>query len=178
MRWTVHSEKPLYADPWLDIRIADVEITGGRHLQHRLIRTGAGAGAVVLNERNQVLLEWRHRFITDTWGYEIPIGGVNDNEEPAAAAAREVEEETGWRPGLLRPLLYVQPSPGISDSAHHVFLADTAEHVGDPAEDWEAERIEWVPLSSIPELVAQRKIVAGTSMNALLFAYATSRNGG
>lgn len=105
MRWTVHSEKPLYTDPWLDIRIADVEITGGRHLQHRLIRTSPGAGAVVLNERNQVLLEWRHRFITDTWGYEIPIGGVNDNEAPAAAAAREVEERPAGAPPAAPPAL-------------------------------------------------------------------------
>jgi hypothetical protein len=26
MRWIVHSEKPLYTDPWLDIRVADVEL--------------------------------------------------------------------------------------------------------------------------------------------------------
>ena len=32
MRWAVHSEKPLYTDPWLDIRIADVELPDGRHL--------------------------------------------------------------------------------------------------------------------------------------------------
>ncbi|GAB3212427.1 NUDIX hydrolase [Marinactinospora thermotolerans] len=177
MRWTVHSEKPLYTDPWLDVRIADVEITAGRHLRHRLIRSAPGAGAVVLDDRNRVLLEWRHRFITDTWGYEIPLGGIDDDEEPAAAAAREVEEETGWRPGPLRPLLRVQPSPGISDSEHHVFLAETAERVGDPADDWEAERIEWVPLASVPELVAQRKIVAGTSMSALLFVYTKVRGG-
>ncbi|MEY9211446.1 hypothetical protein ABH917_000892 [Thermobifida halotolerans] len=66
MRWIVHSEKPLYQDRWLDIRLADVEITGGRHLSHRLIRSAPGAGAVVLNGRGEVLLLWRHRFITDT----------------------------------------------------------------------------------------------------------------
>ncbi|MBB6173818.1 8-oxo-dGTP pyrophosphatase MutT (NUDIX family) [Nocardiopsis mwathae] len=175
MRWTVHSEQPLYTDRWLDIRLADVEITGGRHLEHRLIRTDPGAGAVVMNDRDEVLLEWRHRFIPDTWGYEIPIGGVHPGEHPAAAAAREVEEETGWRPGPLRPLIYTQPTPGISDSEHHIFFADTAEHVGDPAEDWEAERIEWVPLPHIPKLVTERKIVSGTTLTALLYVYGTGR---
>lgn len=173
MRWTVHSEEPLYTDRWLDIRVADVEITGGRHLQHRVIRSAPGAGAVVMDGWERVLLEWRHRFITDTWAYEIPIGGIHEGEEPAAAAAREVEEETGWRPGPLSPLLYTQPSPGISDSEHHIFLAETAELIGNPAEDWEAERIEWVPLASIPHLLARREIVSGTSLSALLYLYAT-----
>lgn len=173
MRWTVHSEKPLYADEWLDIRLADVEITGGRRLEHRVIRSAPGAGAVVLDGRGRVLLLWRHRFITDTWGYEIPIGGIQEGEPPKDAAAREVEEETGWRPGPLRPLLYTQPSSGLLDSEHHIFVADGAEHIGAPEEDWEAERLDWVPIGQIPDLVRKRELVSGTSMNALLYLCAT-----
>ncbi|MGW4801088.1 NUDIX domain-containing protein, partial [Nonomuraea sp. NPDC004297] len=115
MRWQVHSEKSLYLDQWLDIRVADVELPDGRRLDHRLVRTAPGAGAVVTDDKDRVLLIWRHRFITDTWGWEIPLGGVEDGEMPMAAAAREVEEETGWRPGPLRPMLSVQPSNGFSD---------------------------------------------------------------
>jgi len=89
MRWIVHSEKPLYNDPWLDIRLADVELPDGRHLKHRLIRTPPGAGAVVTDQHWRVLLLWRHRFITDTWGWEIPVGRAEPGEDPAQAAARE-----------------------------------------------------------------------------------------
>ncbi|MEU0518898.1 NUDIX hydrolase [Streptosporangium sp. NPDC006007] len=169
MRWQVNSEEPLYTDAWLDVRVADVELPDGRHLDHRLIRTAPGAGAVVTDERRRVLLIWRHRFITDSWGWEIPIGKIEDGEEPATAAAREVEEETGWRPGPLRPLVKVQPTNGISDSVHHVFRADSAVHLGPPTDGWEAERIEWVPLSDIPRLVGKGDIVSGTSMAALLY---------
>jgi 8-oxo-dGTP pyrophosphatase MutT (NUDIX family) len=169
MRWQVHSEDSLYTDRWLDIRVADVELPDGRHLDHRLIRTAPGAGAVVTDEQNRVLLIWRHRFITDTWGWEIPIGKIEEGEEPMAAAAREVEEETGWRPGPLRPLLYTQPTNGISDSEHHIFLADSSQHIGPPTEAWEAERIEWVPLTDIRRLIDKHDIVSGTSMNALLY---------
>ncbi|WP_049566691.1 NUDIX hydrolase [Nonomuraea sp. SBT364] len=170
MRWKVHSEEPLYADRWIDVRVADVELPDGRHLDHRLIRTAPGAGAVVIDGRGRVLLIWRHRFITDTWGWEVPIGKVEAGEEPVAAAAREVEEETGWRPGPLRPLLYIQPTSGISDSEHHIFLADSARRIGPPTEPWEAERVEWVPLSDIRRMIDKRDIVSGTSMSALLYA--------
>ncbi|MFL1379831.1 NUDIX domain-containing protein, partial [Nocardiopsis protaetiae] len=113
MRWTVHSERPLYTDPWLDVRVADVELPDGQRFDHRLIRRPRGAGTV-LRDGGRVLLLWRHRFITDTWGYEIPMGGVHDGEDPRLAAAREAEEETGWRPGTLRPLLRLQPSSGLT----------------------------------------------------------------
>ena len=118
----------------------------------------------------RVLLMWRHRFITDSWGWEIPIGRIEDSEDPAVAAARECEEETGWRPGPLRPLLVVQPSPGISDSEHHIYAANGATHLGAPIEGWESERIEWVPLASVPALVGRGDIVSGTTMAALLYA--------
>jgi 8-oxo-dGTP pyrophosphatase MutT (NUDIX family) len=80
-----------------------VELPDGRHLEHRLIRTAPGAGAVVVDDQQRVLLLWRHRFITGSYGWEIPIGKVEPGEEPTDSAAREVEEETGWRPGPLRP---------------------------------------------------------------------------
>src|SRR5260221_10717262 len=118
-RWEVRSEKPLYTDEWLDIRLADVELPDGRRLEHRLIRTRPGAGVAMIVD-GSVLLLWRHRFITGTWGWEVPLGKADPGEDPPAAAAREAEEETGWRPGPLRPLLTIEPTPRVSDPAHPV----------------------------------------------------------
>ncbi|MFC5829988.1 NUDIX hydrolase [Nonomuraea insulae] len=169
MRWQVHSEKSLYHDRWLDVRVADVELPDGRRLDHRLIRSAPAAGAVVTDDKDHVLLIWRHRFITDSWGWEIPLGQVDEGELPGAAAAREVEEETGWRPGPLRPLLSIQPSNGISDNLHHIYRADSATHIGPPSDPWEAERVEWVRMAEIRKLVESGEIVCGTTMAALLY---------
>jgi 8-oxo-dGTP pyrophosphatase MutT (NUDIX family) len=173
MRWEVHSEKPLYTDEWLDVRIADVELPDGRHLDHRLIRTRPGAGVVFARD-GQVLLLWRHRFITDSWGYEIPLGKLDAGEDPAAGAAREFEEETGWRPGPLEYLLRVEPTPGLYDGVHHVYRADGATRIGQPEDPFESERVEWVPLAGIPRLVADGKITSGTTLAALLYLLASA----
>ncbi|MFF5227322.1 NUDIX hydrolase [Dactylosporangium sp. NPDC000521] len=167
MRWQVNSERTLYQDQWVHVLTADVELPDGRHLDHRLIRSAPGAGAVVVVD-GKVLLLWRHRFITDTWTYEIPVGAIG-NDEPAVAAAREVEEETGWRPGPLRPLIYTQPSPGLMNSEHHIFRADSAEYIGPPVDGFESERVEWVPLDDIRRLIDKRDIVTGTTLVALLY---------
>ena len=169
MEWRVVSERPLYNDEWLDIRIADVELPDGRHLEHRSIRTPPGAGVVVIDSDRRVLLLWRHRFITRTWGWEIPIGKVEEGESPADAAAREFEEETGWRPGPLRHLIHVQPTPGLSTSQHHIYRADEATYIGKAADSFESERVAWVPLADLRSLIDKAEIVSGTTLAALLY---------
>ena len=168
MRWKVVSEQPLYGDEWLDIRVADVELPDGRRLDHRLIRSPPGAGVVAVDDADRVLLIWRHRFITDTWGWEIPLGKVEEGEPPIQAAAREFEEETGWRAGPLRHLIDVQPTPGISDSRHHVYTTSEATRVGEP-DGIESERVEWVRLSSLAALIVRGDMASGTTVAALLY---------
>jgi 8-oxo-dGTP pyrophosphatase MutT (NUDIX family) len=166
--WEITAERGAYADDWLDVRIADVVLPDGRGLAHRLIRTAPGAGVAVVDERRRVLLLWRHRFITATWGWEIPMGRAEPGETPAGAAAREFEEETGWRAGPLRALIAVRPTPGISDSVHHVFQADSAVRIGPPADGNESARVDWVPLAEVPALVRAGDITSGSTIAALL----------
>ncbi len=125
----------------------------------------------------RVLLLWRHRFITDTWGWEIPVGKAEPGEDLAAAAAREVEEETGWRPGPLQPLLRVEPTPGISTSVHHLFRADSATRIGVPEDDFESSRVEWVPLATVSGLIGAGQISSGTTLAALLYTIAQDAAG-
>jgi 8-oxo-dGTP pyrophosphatase MutT (NUDIX family) len=172
----VLAKRSLYRDEWLDVRLADVELPDGRRIEHRLIRTRPSAGAVVIDTSLRVLLLWRHRFITDTWGWEIPLGKVEGGEDPIAAAARETEEETGWRPTGLRPLVCTEPTYGISDSRHHVFLSERPTRVGAPIDSIESERVEWVGLSGVPDLIAAGEIACATTLASLLLTAAlTSR---
>jgi 8-oxo-dGTP pyrophosphatase MutT (NUDIX family) len=122
-----------------------------------------------------VLLLWRHRFITDTWGWEIPAGAVDEGESPGEAAAREVREETGWQPGPLEHLVSYQPSNGLSDQRFHVFLARDAEHLGDPIDVGESERIEWRSPSDVRAHIARKEMPDGLSLTALLYALAFGR---
>jgi 8-oxo-dGTP pyrophosphatase MutT (NUDIX family) len=128
-----------------------------------------GAGAVITDENRRVLLLWRHRFITDTWGWEIPVGRAEPGETLAEAAARETEEETGWRPGPLRPLLTVQPTPGISTSVHHIYRADSATRIGAPEDDFESSHIDWIPLATIHGRISAGEISSATTLAALLY---------
>lgn len=169
MQWKVYAERQIYANPWVNLWLVDIEQPDGRRWEHHVVRLRSLAAAVVLDDQQRVLMLWRHRFIPDMWGWEIPMGLIEEGEAPEQTAAREVEEETGWRPGPLQPLVYAQPANGITDSEHFVFRADGAEYIGPPTELNESDRVEWVPLSAIRGMIDQREIFSSASLLGLMY---------
>jgi 8-oxo-dGTP pyrophosphatase MutT (NUDIX family) len=167
MRWLIHGEEVVWSSPWLRVCRLDVEQPDGKRVPYDAVRLSDVAAAVVTDAEQRVLLLWRHRFLTDTWAWELPMGIVEPGEAPIDAAAREVEEETGWRPGPLSPLILSQPGSGIMDSTHHVFRATSAEYVGEPVEQNESDRIEWIPLTEVPAMIARQEIVHGMTLVGL-----------
>ncbi|MGN8246348.1 NUDIX hydrolase [Cellulomonas soli] len=169
MRWQTYGERTLYDSPWVSLSLVDVDIPGHGRIEHHVVRVPRGAsGAVVHDPDRGLLLMWRHRFITDTWGWEIPAGRIDPGETPAQAAAREGLEETGWQPGPLRHLLTYHPSNGSIDQTFHVYVADGATYVGEPSDPSEADRIEWVPLDQVRRLVLDGALGDGMSLTGVL----------
>ncbi|MGA6158917.1 NUDIX hydrolase [Stenotrophomonas sp. NPDC087984] len=169
MRWTVHGERQIYSNPWVNLWLVDVQQPDGHRWEHHVVRMRHLAVAAVVDDHKRVLMMWRHRFITDAWGWELPMGLIEPGETPEQAAAREVEEETGWRAEGMKPLVYAQPANGITDSEHHVFRADGATYIGPPTERNESDRIEWIPLSEIRGMIDRREIVSSGSLVGLLY---------
>ncbi|HEX6236770.1 MAG TPA: NUDIX hydrolase [Acidimicrobiales bacterium] len=179
MRWRTHGERPIYDSEWVRLVLVDVEIPHGERFDHHVVRfPHAASGTVILDPSLGVLLLWRHRFITDTWGWEIPAGRIEPGETPEQAARREALEETGWRPGRLRRLGSYAPSNGTTDQIFHLFLADGAEHVGEPIDTTESERVSWVPLAEVRRAIAAGEVFDGLSLTALLWSLAFPNGSG
>jgi 8-oxo-dGTP pyrophosphatase MutT (NUDIX family) len=173
MRWHVHGERLVYESDWMSMALVDVEPPGFQRFEHHLVRfPHPAAGVVVFDPARGVLLLWRHRFATDTWGWEVPAGRVDPGESLEDAAAREVLEETGWRPGPLRHLVTYHPINGSTDATFALYLAAGATHVGEPSDPTEAERVEWVPLADLRGAVLGGEINDGLSLTALLWCLA------
>ena len=173
MRWTVHGERTIYDNEWVRLALVDVEVPGGPRFDHHVVRSPApAAGTVIFDPERGVLLLWRHRFIADVWGWEVPAGRVDPGESLEEAAIREAVEESGWRPGPLRHLVTFYATIGFSDQRFALFLSEGATHVGDPTDASESERIEWVPVDRLRDEIDAGRIVDGLSLNGLLYALA------
>jgi 8-oxo-dGDP phosphatase len=122
--------------------------------------------AVLDDSGERVLLMRRHRFIVDRWVWELPGGYVDDGEDPAAAAPREVEEETGWRPRGIEFVMSYQPVIGNADYPQDLYLARGAEHVGEPEADETAE-VRWMPVDETPMMIARGDILGAITIIAV-----------
>lgn len=127
--------------------------------------------AVVDETGENILLIWRHRFIMDKWDWEVPGGYADPGEDPAVAAAREVEEETGWRPRNVRFLFSFQPMIGSADAPQDLYLARGADLVGEPHVD-EAEAVRWMPLDEADQRIQGGEIIGAATVMAVLHALA------
>lgn len=169
MEWTVHGERTIYDSEWMRLTLVDVELPSGPRFEHHVLRMPAEASGVIVDDPSRgVLLLWRHRFTTDTWGWEVPAGRVDAHETAMEAGARETLEETGWRPGPLEPLVRYFPHNGTSDATFNVFLATAATQVGQPADPDEAERVEWLSWDEVRAEIAAGRVGDGLSLTALL----------
>ena len=100
-----------------------VRFEDGLEVTREVVRH-AGA-AVVLPETpdGRLVFVRVFRHAAGGWMVEAPAGTLEEGEAPAACAARELVEETGWRAGALRPLGSWYPSPGLFDETMHLFHA-------------------------------------------------------
>ncbi|GLZ55007.1 NUDIX hydrolase [Actinomycetospora sp. NBRC 106378] len=169
LRTKVFGERTIYDNQWVRLTLMDIEPPDGHRFEYHVVRLGRVAIAAVINEADEVLMMWRHRFAVDQWGWELPGGIVDAGEDGAAAAVREVEEETGWRPtGKARHLVSFQPMPGMVDTPHELYALEGAENVGEPQDAEEAAVIEWVPMAKVMDLVNAGEVAGSGSLVALL----------
>src|SRR6516165_8155304 len=119
-RWRTFGEREIYATPDVWLGQVDVELPGGERFWHHVIRLHRSAAMVLVDDADRVLLLWRHRVVPDRWGWEVPGGLVDEDEEPADAARRELEEETGYCAGQVEPGRGPEPRPPHVPTDHRV----------------------------------------------------------
>jgi 8-oxo-dGTP pyrophosphatase MutT (NUDIX family) len=163
-KWAVLDERLVDDTPHIRVSQADIELPNHIRFTQYVFRMRRCAMTVVLNDAaERMLLMRRHRFIVDRWVWELPGGYVDEGEDPAAAAVREVVEETGWRPRGVEFVMSCQPLIGNADFPQDLFLAVGADRVGEPEAD-EASEVQWVDADDLQGLIAAGEILGAMTI--------------
>ena len=166
--WRVFDERAIYESPDVWLGHVDVELPSRERVWQHVVRLHRAVAVVLVDGESRVLLLWRHRFVQDRWGWELPGGLVDEDETPSEAAVRELDEQTGYRAGQLEHLITFQPVAEIADGERIVFVGRSPERVVDPVSAEGIERMEWVPLESVPSLIADGQVWNSASVVGLL----------
>lgn len=151
---------------------SEVVLTARRfHVERRTFRRSAAEplvreyvvhpGAVVilpLLDGGRIVMNRQVRRGVETELLELPAGTLEQGEAPVETARRELEEETGYRPGRLEPLAEFFTSPGFITERMHAFVATELVAAKQNLDDGEQIEVEIVPLDEVRRMLTQGEL--------------------
>ncbi|MDZ4805055.1 MAG: NUDIX hydrolase [Candidatus Eisenbacteria bacterium] len=172
LRWIVSQETTLDA------------ATGERHTRATIRHPGVAVILPILDD-GRILVMRQYRYALDGELWELPAGTrpgreagrlVDSPESAEACAARELQEETGWRATRLEPLGEAFAMPGMSDELIHCFVARGLLPTRHERDEGELIR-EIRPMSEdeLRQMVVTNQIRDAKTLVALMFYWMTPR---
>jgi len=166
------SREIIYQSKWVNLYRDQVRFPDGRIIdQHHVISFNTAAvGVIVANDHDELLLIESYRYISQSMGWEIPAGGMDDNEAILDAAQREVGEETGYKTEACQKICSYNPSNGSSDQVFHIIQA-RAVGQSEGFDANEVKSIKWFPKAIVRKMIKNNEIVDGMSLTGLLLYF-------
>lgn len=106
-----------------DLRVEEIQyLSGNTGIREIAVHPGGAVIAAVTSE-NKILLVRQFRYPLQKLMLELPAGKLDEGEDPAVCALRELEEETGYSASELIKLGSINTTPGFCTEILHIFLA-------------------------------------------------------
>lgn len=156
----------VYQGKILTLRCDDALLPDGKPCKREIIEHSGGA-CVLYVENEKVLLVRQYRYAYGESIYEIPAGKLEKGEDPALAAARELEEEAGVKAGRLELLFVNYPTPGYTNEKIYIYRAYDGGKVNAHLDEDEFLDVEYLPLAKVKEMLKSGEIRDGKTIIAL-----------
>jgi ADP-ribose pyrophosphatase len=147
---------------------------GGSELKEMVVHPGSVVLLPLLSDTRMLLIKNR-RFTVGKTLWELPAGTLDPGEAVEACAARELEEETGYRAKQLTPLLECYPAPGISDERMHAFVARDLVRSEQRLDATEHIEVHERSVDEVLAMIRGREIEDAKTLASILFWHAVAR---
>ena len=167
-------EEVLHQGPVVQVTRATIAAPDGATYEREVVHhPGAVAVVPVLDDGRTVVLVRQYRSALDSLVLEVPAGKCDvAGEAPEVTAARELEEEVGYRAARMEQLCVIHNSPGFSDERVVIFLADGLEAGTASPHGVEEQHmaVEHASLADTDRLIADGRITDAKTVVGLLLA--------
>ena len=169
MSWKKLTSKTIYDNPWITVSEDKVINPGGGQSDYGVVRFKNTAIAIVpLDGEGNTWLVGQERYTLGQYSWELPMGGATGDEEPVAAARRELKEETGLTAKCWSQILRLHLSNSITDEEGIVFVAEDLDEGEPDFEETEDLQIRKLPLSEAVAMIERGEITDAVSVAAIL----------
>ncbi len=117
------SSQRIYDGRILSLRVDRVLLENGKETIREVIDHQGAAGVVAFDEEGRLLMVRQYRYPIGQEMLELPAGKIDPGETPLQCAARELQEETGYKAETLTELGGVYPAAAYDVELVHLYYA-------------------------------------------------------
>lgn len=133
----------------IDVALDEVSLPNGGKSFRELVFHPGGVGVIAITPENKMLFVRQFRKPLEKVILEIPAGKIDPGEgtHPEVTGARELEEETGYRPETMEHVASMYLSPGFANELLHLYEAKGLTKVENPLAQDDDEVLELYELT-------------------------------
>ena len=169
--------KNIYTGRVITLNLETVSLPNGTSVELEIIRHPGAAAIVPLKADGTVVLIKQYRHAAGAFIYEIPAGKLHPGEDPRECAARELEEEVGYRAARFDLLTSIYTAPGFADEVIHIYLAGGLTPGRQHLDHDEVLDVVEIPLETALEMILDGTIRDGKTIVGLQAVYLRKKRG-
>lgn len=169
MRPQLLQKREIFRGNIITMHLEEVAFAHGR-MELECISHPGGAAVVPLLPDGSVLMIEQYRHLVGGYLWEIPAGRLEPGEDPRICAARELEEEVGYRAGTLAKMADIYSAPAYCTEVISLYLATDLSPGTQRLEPDELIRVVRLPLADAIRNVRESKVADAKTLTGLMLA--------
>lgn len=170
MDYKVTKTEDIYSGTVISVKVDHIEYSDKTTGIREVVNHPGGAAIVAVTE-GKIIFVKQYRYPLHERIYELPAGKIDNNEDPALCAIRELEEEAGYKTNKVIELGMIVSTPGFCNEKLYLYFSDDLTIGETNHQDGEhGMEISMFSLEEVEEMIRNNEIIDAKTICAIYLA--------